>query len=101
MAPVEYDVVVDADTYSFAAAMLACSSEEGAIAWVMKVGLLAPTAAWDKFGGAMQRNSTTGAATAPPAVLSERSALRASSLAPAPRCRSLSRSSSSGPTGPT
>ncbi|KAE8979871.1 hypothetical protein PF005_g24046 [Phytophthora fragariae] len=36
MAPVEYDVVVDADTYSFAAAMLACSSEEGAIAWVMK-----------------------------------------------------------------
>ncbi|KAE9040770.1 hypothetical protein PR003_g21654 [Phytophthora rubi] len=41
MASVEYDVESDADTYSFAAVMLACSSEEVAIAWAMNAGPLA------------------------------------------------------------
>lgn len=49
----EYDVVTDAEQYTFDKVMSACTTEQGAVAWCMQTGLLAKSALCPKCGADM------------------------------------------------
>lgn len=51
----EYDVTTGAEAFTFDSVMFACTTEEEALAWCMRNGLLASAAAYPKCGDAMRR----------------------------------------------